>query len=226
MTRRINIIADKSLLATFSEGGHTVTPSHIKLAALDSEFKKTGINNSLLLAGGFVLLAGALITGYYIGSRNSENLILPGMAGSRAMHMSMDGRYKGNAGAIAEEQRSGVPNLVELDPAVPERLKLISAASAQQAVLAPAVSIQDPLSKINNRQNDVVPSGIAERLKKTQQWLAEAVDNHYSIQLFMARTSDVDKVEVFLQDAPETLDFTKIYIYETVISGSSWLQIF
>jgi len=41
----------------------------------------------------------------------------------------------------------------------------------------------------------------------------------------MARTSDADKVEAFLQEAPETLDFTKIYIYETVVNGRTWYSV-
>jgi MSHA biogenesis protein MshM len=187
LTRRINIIADKSLLAAFSESSHTVTPSHIKSAAQDSEFKKIGSNkNVVLLAGGFILLVAALIFGYYMGSRNQ---VLAEMAGSRA------------------EQRSGVPNRVEHDP------------------VESAESTQKPLLKKSNRQNNAAPSGIAERLEKTQQWLLEAVNNHYSIQLFMALTSDADKVEAFLLHAPKTLDFTKIYIYETVINGRAWYSV-
>ncbi len=240
LTRRINIIADKSLLAAYSEGGHTVTPSHIKLAAQDSEFKKIGMSkNSLYLAGGFILLVGALFTGYYMGRLNPENQILPGMAGnramqeqrsgvpilpgmvgSRAMHMPMDGRYKGNAGAIAEEQRSGVSNRV-----AQERLKQMPSASAQLAEVAPTVSAQNPVLTNNHVQNNAVPGGIAERLEETKQWLAEAVGNHYSIQLFIARTSNADKVEAFLENAPEMLDFTKIYIYETVINGHQWYSV-
>ena len=205
LTRRINIIADKSLLAAFSEGGHTVTPSHIKLAAQDSEFKKTGINkNSLYLAGGFILLVAALIAGYYMGRHNPEKQVLPGMAGSRAM----------------PEQSSGTPNRVEQ-----ERLKQMLPASVQQAAVVSIVSTQNPLSKINNRQNNVVTSGIAERLAKTKQWLLEAVGNHYSIQLFLARTSKADKVEAFLENAPEMLDFTRVYIYETVINGHEWYSV-
>ncbi len=188
LTRRINIIADKSLLAAFSESSHTVTPSHIRLAAQDSEFKKTGINkNSLYLAGGFILLAGALIFGYYMGSHNPANLLLPGEAASRA---------------VPEQPNRAGYDLVE-----------------------PEVSTQHPLSKKNNRQNNGVPNGITERLEKTKQWLAEAVNNHYSIQLFMALTSDADKVEAFLRYAPETLDFAKIYIYETVINGRTWYSV-
>ena len=70
------------------------------------------------------------------------------------------------------------------------------------------------------------PTGaIKKRLDDTQQWLLEGLDSHYSIQLFMARSSDADRVESFLQDLPETLDLTKIYIYETVINGRLWLSV-
>ena len=41
----------------------------------------------------------------------------------------------------------------------------------------------------------------------------------------MARTSDANKVEAFLQDAPVMLDFSRIYIYETVVNGRLWYSV-
>ncbi len=38
LTRRINILADKVLLAAFSEGGHSINKKHLQLAARDSDF--------------------------------------------------------------------------------------------------------------------------------------------------------------------------------------------
>jgi type II secretory pathway predicted ATPase ExeA len=38
LLRRINILADKSLLAAYAGNTHKVTPSHVKIAARDSEF--------------------------------------------------------------------------------------------------------------------------------------------------------------------------------------------
>ncbi len=40
LTRRINLIADKALLAAFSENTHTLKPRHIKAALRDSEFSQ------------------------------------------------------------------------------------------------------------------------------------------------------------------------------------------
>jgi len=83
--------------------------------------------------------------------------------------------------------------------------------------VTPVVAVQ--------KVNDAPADNISERLAKTRQWLSVAADNNFSIQLFMARTSDADKVEAFLLNAPETLDFTKIYIYETVINGRAWYSV-
>lgn len=63
------------------------------------------------------------------------------------------------------------------------------------------------------------PGLLDSRLDDTRDWLVQVPDNHYSIQLFMARTIDAEAVERFLRDAPEMLDFEKIYIYETEING-------
>jgi hypothetical protein len=40
LTRRVNIIADKSLLAAYSEGTHTLTPDHVRNAIADAEFTR------------------------------------------------------------------------------------------------------------------------------------------------------------------------------------------
>jgi len=186
LTRRINILADKSLLAAFSEGSHTVTPTHIVSAAKDSEFKKVGDNKNLIyIVVGAVLVAGALIGGIYIGKQNNPEQI-----------------------AVVSED-------LQAKPIVTTTVK------PEQVVSKPVV--------VNNvSENKVSQESMAltqDRIKDTQQWLNIADDNHYSIQLFMARTSDADKVEAFLQEAPETLDFTKIYIYETVINGRAWYSV-
>ncbi len=182
LTRRINILADKSMLAAFSEGSHTVTAKHVKSAAQDSEFKKTVNSKKVLLSTiAVVLLAGVLFAGIYIGRQ-----------------------------ASSEQSVAKVQDI----PVVEQK------ASSPQA-LAPKASSPAPVEAVNVNRAD----NISERLAKTQQWLSVAADNNYSIQLFMARTSDADKVEAFLRDVPETLDFTEIYIYETVINGRSWYSV-
>ena len=183
LTRRMNILADKSMLAAFSEGSHTVTSRHVKSAAQDSEFKKA-VNSKKILWSSFavLLLAGVLFAGIYIGRQD-----------------------------VAER------NLITTE--------------AKPAVAPPVSQMQSPAPPVNSTTvsveavNNGTVDNISERLAKTQQWLSVAADNNFSIQLFMARTSDADKVEAFLHDVPETLDFTKIYIYETVVNGRPWYSV-
>ncbi|VAW52606.1 MSHA biogenesis protein MshM [hydrothermal vent metagenome] len=173
LTRRINILADKSMLAAFSENSHTVTASHVKSAAMDSEFKKKFDGKNLVaFFTVIVIVVIALIAGIHIGRKNSTEINI-----------------------------ATTPSKV--------------------------VSVVTETSAINPIQKS--PKNISEnirlRIKKTQQWLVTVPDNNYSIQLFMARTSDADNVAEFLNDVPETLDFAKIYIYETVISGRAWYSV-
>jgi septal ring-binding cell division protein DamX len=57
ITRRINVLADKALLAAFSENTHNILPKHIKAAIEDSEFASTGHSEALKKIG----IAAALI---------------------------------------------------------------------------------------------------------------------------------------------------------------------
>lgn len=56
LMRRVNILADKTLLAAFSENGYQVTPKHVKAAIKDSEFGNKAANYKL-----YFMIASALI---------------------------------------------------------------------------------------------------------------------------------------------------------------------
>ncbi len=187
LTRRINILADKSMLAAFSEGSHTVTSSHVKSAAQDSEFKK-GLNGRKLamIAAGLLVIIAVLIAGIYIGQQNVGPNSMP---------------------------RQSVEKQVLPVAETPAAERQTQAVRPETRTVAAAKTVAANSANIN------------ERIRQTQQWLAKAAENNYSIQLFMARTSDADKVEAFLGDVPETLDFTEIYIYETVINGRAWYSV-
>jgi septal ring-binding cell division protein DamX len=69
LTRRINILADKALLAAFADGAHQVTAQHARRAIRDSEFAgRRGLPRKWLLLGAGLaagLLAGGAIHLYY-----------------------------------------------------------------------------------------------------------------------------------------------------------------
>ncbi len=57
LTRRINLIADKALLAAFSENTHTVKPRHIEAALRDSEFSHVAVGGAPALRWTWLLAA-------------------------------------------------------------------------------------------------------------------------------------------------------------------------
>jgi len=65
LSRRINIIADKALMASFSEGGHEVSTSHVATAAIDSDFTRPASFKPILMAGGVIV---ALLLAVWLGS--------------------------------------------------------------------------------------------------------------------------------------------------------------
>ncbi len=68
LTRRINLVADKALLAAFAEGTHNVSLKHVKAAVRDSEFSDVpgpaGFSPLIYALGGLVL-GGFLGCGVY-----------------------------------------------------------------------------------------------------------------------------------------------------------------
>ena len=191
LTRRMNIIADKALLAAFSEGSHTVTPSHIKTAAKDSEFKKSAGNKKIwFLVAVLFLLVCALAAGFYIGQNNQPQKVVQ---------------------KVVDEK----PDVVKQHDVMPVQAEVLQQEKTPEVVA----------ERITEKVAEKVSGPLDDRLKQTQQWLDNAVGNHYSIQLFMARTTNADKIEAFLLNVPETLDFNKIYIYETVVNGREWYSV-
>jgi type II secretory pathway predicted ATPase ExeA len=63
LTRRINILADKSLLAAYTDGTHSVTPRHVRAAVRDSEF-----GPARAPVRPFLYIAAAALAGIAIGS--------------------------------------------------------------------------------------------------------------------------------------------------------------
>ena len=201
LTRRINIIADKALLAAFSENSYSISSSHIKTAALDSEFDKTGKNKNIIwLFFGFLLLIAALTVGYFVGKQDIS-VTGPIIQDSPEQDQTAQDR------PIQEPIETSQMADIAVAETLPADKQSISQHIDSQAMGSQAVGIVDQ---------------IAGKMKATARWLENAALNHYSIQLFMTTTGDADKVEKFLRDMPEMLDFTKIYIYETAISGCAW----
>ncbi len=79
ITRRINILADKALLAAFSDNTHNILPKHVKAAIKDSEFTTPRSGLPLKQIG---LTAALLVLGIALGAGWQHFASLPPKAGA------------------------------------------------------------------------------------------------------------------------------------------------
>ena len=193
LTRRINIIADKALLAAFSEGKHEVTSRHVKTAAQDSEFSRP---RNLKPVFATATIAAALVLAFWTGS------MVPWPAEPEKDTVQPAAAPVAQAAVVTEQEAVAKP-----------------AAEAAQTPESQPAEEEKTLEQLVS-PGRIKPSLLDTRLTETMRWLREAEDNHYSIQLFMTRIDDATAVESFLHHAPELLEYEKIYVYETRVGGS------
>lgn len=108
LIRRINILADKSLLAAYAGNTHQVTSSHVKIAARDSEFIKNRPTLIPVLVSTTVLILLVLF----------GDLVFPGKInqGIHAIQRAFDTNAKpGNAQASAGQMSENMPQEVQAE---------------------------------------------------------------------------------------------------------------
>lgn len=218
ITRRINVLADKTLLAAFAENTHDIMPRHVKAAINDSEFPESRRLLPLKKIGfALVLLAMgiALGTGWQNISHLSSLLAAPAPLpvsapiAKPASHPPVATATLPAVQPVIQEesvQASSAQATGEAPPSVPEE--------SAQAPIAPQAN---PFPSVTTP----IPSLLQQRLEATQAWLGKADEAHFSIQL-MAIHSDAEslsRLERFFRGNAQELQ--QLYIYPSSLMGKS-----
>jgi len=180
LTRRINILADKALLAAFSDGGHNIESRHISLAAKDSDF---GQEQKWQPAIKIITTIAIIITSVWIGT------LLPSLF-------------------------SAEPN-VETTPALSAPSVLIP---SQNIASEPDLAQSGVATEAATLENAIPPS-IEQRIQQTHEWLDTATDSDFTIQLILLDLWAKDEVKNYLQQASQSLDSNRLFIYQASIRG-------
>ena len=214
LTRRINIIADKSLLAAFAENTHQITPRHIRAAIRDAEFGDfrptrwrlwAGLAAVILVVAGVALL---LLRGGE--SRTPANL-------SAAAPQPLPEISMPVAPVRPAPQVPRTPEAVPRSPASPVVAGKSSTAAAVPAGLpvrlAGTLSDQtaDPVAKLGEQSRARYEAG--------QLWLKTAANDHWFIQLVGSDISQTNAIESFVTRAAEQIGADQLRIYVTNFKG-------
>lgn len=177
LTRRINILADKALLAAFSEGGHNIDHKHISLAAKDSDFGQEQIWQPAIKV---VIALAIIIASIWIGT------LLPELTSPSPVSKTAESKPQ-PASAISNIESNSTPVDNQSTP----------------------LSLPSSVSDISIEQG----------LTQTQTWLETASDDDFTIQLILLDVWAKGEVENYLQQASESLDSNKLFIYQASIRG-------
>jgi len=164
LTRRINILADKALLAAYAEGGHNIGKKHIDLAAKDSDFGQGGHSQSALK---FLLGIAVILAAIWLGS------LLPGLFSNQPVHSELTMEAAEPVTEPATRPAGAASSKAE-NTAAPQQI----ASTATQVD-----SAESPATNTPPAQSDNTPQAInlQQQLALTEQWIDNANSEHFTI---------------------------------------------
>jgi type II secretory pathway predicted ATPase ExeA len=199
LTRRINVLCDKSLLAAFAANTHAVAPRQVRAAIADSDFAPVaGLQprpNPMLVAAALLVLGAAAGAGIFQWLNRNESLPVAATPHvppvPKAAPAPAPPAAVASAPAVASAAEAPKPPPVPAAPAVllaPEQLHRLEGYGAGR----------NPL--------------LRERLAATREKLASEPGRSYSIELFVADNSDPERTERFLMRARDLVPLQDVYV--------------
>ena len=232
LTRRVNLIADKALLAAFSENTHTLKPKHVDAAVRDSEFSqhvkpivkpRYGWGAALLLTGAVI---GAMV--YALAQRSNEAPV-GATAGSASATLEKSSRpapattsvnsspppatsveppstgYKKSPIKTSNYARSPTPNPQPGDSTKP---------AAKMAAASTLASAHSTASVSPPSQTAATADVVQQRLTATREWLAKQPQTTISIQLM--GTNDEEQLRNHLNVLSKFVEINEVFVYRTL----------
>jgi septal ring-binding cell division protein DamX len=240
LTRRVNLIADKALLAAFSENTHSIQPRHIKAALRDSEFGQSRAAWRPSPAFGWaaltLVIGAGLGAGLYALFESTSNPAAG--AEPQATRESAPASAKAVAPVpapaatpvVAAATRENVAPAAAPQPAVivPPAAAATQAptpAAGAPAVTAPAPPAAAPTSPVpqSAASESATSDVITARMHATERWVGAADPNAYSIQLFVS--DDDQQLRKHLKALPKFIEVNDIYMYRSAAQGRPMVNV-
>lgn len=210
IVRRINILADKALLAAFADNTHAVEAKHVKAAIRDSEFSSSKQVFSLRHLA-IILLALPLSCG----------LLYWAFWTWQATHTKLPPSTTNTATSQTTEVTPPLKSLnlsSTLSPALSPTVNSAASVSNKDAS-APAVvhkEVPTETSKVSTLQQRVAQSKI---------WLRETPSHFYTLQLGLFAQNDLNKIELQLRTYAARFGIENLYLYPTKLNQQPHLGI-
>ncbi|HEY6863416.1 MAG TPA: AAA family ATPase [Burkholderiales bacterium] len=211
LTRRVNILADKALLAAFAAGSHAVGPREVRRAIGDSNFYRPARRLGRVAAA-----VGALVTSLALGWMLHALLADPGRAEPAATVRSPASvaplpaaQAPAPAAAASASAPKPVPVTTEFsNPKVTEDAKLVVTDAGVPA-----------------RTDTTAVALWRDRLAATQRLLDAAPGERQAIQLLTVEAEDVQNLENFLLKASKLVPADELLVYSVKFGGKQHYRV-
>jgi MSHA biogenesis protein MshM len=235
LTRRINILADKALLAAFAANTHSVTEREVRRAVADSEFYRPTRPHGRVLLGGMAVAAG-VIAGFAAAWLvfRAEPAQTPATPVPVASAAPVQAATPAPAPSAAPKPVIVPPQLTKAagpDAALAVRADMPTPSRAAReapgkAVPSKAAALEDETqaagaAALKTTGANMPQKGklVKERFLATQEWLDAAPDRHYAIQLMTVRDAELGRLENFLAKAARVVPEEELHVYSVKIDG-------
>jgi type II secretory pathway predicted ATPase ExeA/septal ring-binding cell division protein DamX len=250
LTRRVNLLGDKTLLAAFSESSHAVAPRHVKAAIRDSEFAQGGeVGNRhgwALVAAALAALLLAAGGAWLLSTRQAPPALVIGPAPDRGAAPAVDAPVPAasaatpaadttQAGPVAAEAAAPAAAATTL-PATGPAAAADAAVSPQPPAAAPVPAATAPVATVvppaavapvatGTPTSSASPSSLlAERLAATSAWLRTAEPDRVTIQLMGSRIED--QLDRQLRSLSRQVNADRLFVIRTRAADRPLLTVF
>ena len=218
LTRRINILADKALLAAFAAGGHQVGAKEVRAAIRDSEFatlhtKGPGLRpwHALFWAGGGAMVMLAIVGAWRLAEP-------PAATPTPASLPPLTQSATATTSEVIQQQQT-----IQLDmPLAQPPLQPVSRQPAETSPTARNTPKTENPSPPSVSPPGTLPPRLEKSLAESQPWLDSAPQHKWFLQLLTTVAIHPELVEAFLVRAHNAgADMDKLRVFHSSLSGTA-----
>jgi MSHA biogenesis protein MshM len=239
LTRRINILADKALLAAFSSGSHQIGAKEMQAAIRDCEFSDAAYGGRIGKKARIFWIAGALLAvvlaglAWFLATQAEPAGIVPPVPVPPRPASAAGTDAPAAAIAAAPAEPAKAPDAASPPPSTVTPSPQAAASTAPPvsgAVPVPATGMPSP-SPQGKADSAIVPAETKsaqsrlgrltrERLEAGRAWLQQATDDQWFIQVYDTDDRRHGEIETLLRKiSPNTSEMSNIHVYYSELSG-------
>lgn len=247
LTRRINLIADKSLLAAFSENTHTIDPRHVAAAIRDSEFARdatgpvaSGHASKRWLVPVAAALAAALAVSAFFFSTPGKRLLgvsepssptpaaistPPAVPVPSAESPPIAAAKAVDANPATAPTKSDQTVASTLASSAPKEAPATTpdVAAVQQSIAASKAAAAAPVASASSPKVSEQGDMLDARLQSTREWLETAAPQNLTIQLLGAENPQ--QLKEHLSTIAKSIEISNIFVYRTTARQKPFLSV-